>query len=73
MCDELSEVQCCMLREKNIEFVDDNPKGGLMLENLGNIECFYASNNKINDLYGIGTLGSLLELNLNNNRIVDMT
>jgi Leucine-rich repeat (LRR) protein len=62
-----------MLREKNIESVDDNPKEGLKLEDLCNIECFYASNNKIKDLYGIGTLGSLLELNLNNNRICDMT
>ena len=62
-----------MLRDKDIEIVDDNPKGGLVLEDLGNIECLYISNNKIRDLYGIGTMGSLLELNLNNNRIADMT
>lgn len=62
-----------MLRDKNIEFVDDNPKQGLLIEELTNIECFYASQNLIKDLYGIGLMTSLLELNLNHNRILDAT
>jgi hypothetical protein len=62
-----------MLRDKNIEIVDDNKKGGLLLEDLCNIECFYASQNLISDCYGIGLLTSLVELNLNNNRIADAT
>jgi hypothetical protein len=73
MCDELSEVQMVMVRDKNIESVDDNKKEGLLLEDLCNIECFYASHNLINDCYGIGLLTSLVELNLNNNRIADAT
>jgi hypothetical protein len=73
MCDELNEVQMVMVRDKNIESVDDNKKEGLLLEDLCNIECFYASHNLINDCYGIGLLTSLVELNLNNNRIADAT
>ena len=74
MCDELSEVQMVMVRDKNIESVDDNKReGGLLMEDLCNIECFYASHNLISDCYGIGLLTSLVELNLNNNRIADAT
>ena len=55
------------MREKNIETFDDNKAEGLKMEDLVNIEAIYASHNLIKDLYGIGQLTTLVELNLSFN------
>ena len=56
MCDDLSEVQTVMLREKEIDVLDDNNKNGpgkfKMIE-LCNVECVYASHNLIKSIEGI--------------------
>lgn len=64
-----------MLRDKNIEVFDDNNHGDekLKLIELCNIECVYASHNKIRDIRGICQLTTLVELNLSFNRIIDIT
>lgn len=62
-----------MLREKNIEYFEDNKPDGFQLEQLVNIESIYASHNKLKDLYGIGQLTTLVELNLSFNNISDIT
>lgn len=52
-CDTLSEVQTLILRDKNIEVFENHKESGLNLDELVNIECVFASHNKIKDLYGI--------------------
>jgi hypothetical protein len=54
MCDELSEVNTLMLRDKGIDVFDD-VKGvdGFKLTDLFNIECLLASHNKLKDVFGI--------------------
>jgi Leucine-rich repeat (LRR) protein len=73
MCDELSEVNTLMLRDKGIDVFDD-VKGpdGFKLTDLFNIECLLASHNKLKDVFGISQLTSLVELNLSFNEISDI-
>jgi hypothetical protein len=54
MCEELGEVNTLMLREKGIEVFDDT-RGldGIKLIDMFNIECLFASHNKIKDVFGI--------------------
>jgi len=61
-----------ILREKNIEYFDDNKQDRLRMEDLVNIESIYASHNVIRDLYGFGQLISLKEINLSYNNISDI-
>lgn len=61
------------MRDKNIEIFESNKANGLNLEDLVNIECIFASHNKIKDLFGISMLTTLVELNLNFNSISDIT
>jgi Leucine-rich repeat (LRR) protein len=56
----------------NLGQFDDNKGDGFMLDMLVNIEAIYASHNEIKDLYGIGQLSTLLELNLSFNNISDI-
>lgn len=56
----------------NIEYFDDNKADKFKLEDLINIEAILASHNVIRDLYGIGQLTSLKELNLSYNNISDI-
>lgn len=82
-CDELHEIQAVsqfnlnniskvVLRDMNIEYFDDNKTDRLKIEDLVNIEAILASHNIIRDLYGIGQLTSLKELNLSYNNISDI-
>ena len=68
----LTNIQV-ILRDKNIEIFDNNKEDGLKLDDLVNIECLYASHNKIKDLYGIQVLSTLVELNLSFNQIADIS
>lgn len=52
-CDSLDQVQTIILRDKNLEVFDSNKEGQLDLQDLVNLECIYASHNKIKDLFGI--------------------
>jgi hypothetical protein len=54
MCEELGEVNTLMLREKGLEQFDDT-RGldGIKLIDMFNIECLFASHNKIKDVFGI--------------------
>lgn len=61
------------MREKNIEFFEDNKEDGLKLDHLVNIEALLASHNIIRDLFGVSQLTTLVELNLNFNQISDIT
>ena len=65
-------MQALIIRDKNIEFFDNNKEDELDLEKLVNIECLFASHNKIKDLFGIGRLVTLVELNLSFNQIQDL-
>ena len=56
----------------NIECFDDNKADRLKIQDLVNIEAILASHNIIRDLYGIGQLTSLKELNLSYNNISDI-
>lgn len=56
-----------MLRDKKIEYFDNNKQDGLLLEDLVNIEAIYASHNQIKDIYGICQISTLVELNLSFN------
>ena len=56
----------------NIEYFDDNKADRLKIDELINIEAILASHNIIRDLYGIGQLSSLKELNLSYNNISDI-
>lgn len=56
----------------NIEYFDDNKADKFKIEELINIEAILASHNVIRDLYGIGQLTSLKELNLSYNNIYDI-
>lgn len=62
-----------IVRDKNIELFDSNKEDGFLIESLINIECIYASHNKIKDLFGISMLATLTELNLNFNQISDIS
>lgn len=56
----------------NIEYFDDNKADRLKIDELINIEAILASHNVIRDLYGIGQLTTLKELNLSFNNISDI-
>jgi internalin A len=72
-CEDLTEMQSLILRDRGIETFDDNKPDGLSLEALVNIESIYASHNLIKDLYGISQLSTLRELNLSFNKISDIS
>jgi Leucine-rich repeat (LRR) protein len=55
-----------------IEYFDDNKADRLKIDELINIEAILASHNVIRDLYGIGQLTTLKELNLSYNNISDI-
>jgi Leucine-rich repeat (LRR) protein len=61
------------MREKEVEWFEDNKEDGLRLEDLVNIEALLASHNLIKELFGISQLTTLVELNLNFNQISDIT
>jgi Leucine-rich repeat (LRR) protein len=61
------------MREKEIEWFEDNKEDGFDIEKLVNIEALLASHNLIKDLFGISQLTTLVELNLNFNQISDIT
>lgn len=56
----------------NIEYFDDNKADRFKIEELTNIDTILASHNVIRDLYGIGQLTTLKELNLSYNNISDI-
>lgn len=54
MCEELGEVNTLMLRDKGIEIFDDvRGTDGFKLTEMFNIECLFASHNRIKDVFGI--------------------
>jgi hypothetical protein len=53
-CDDLSEIHSIILREKGIEYFEDNKADGFKVDDLVNIEAIYASHNMIKELYGVG-------------------
>lgn len=74
MCEDLQEVNTLMLRDKGIEVFDDvRGNDGFKLAEMVNIECLFASHNKIKDLFGIQQLTTLMELNLSFNEVSDLT
>jgi len=74
MCDELGEVNTLMLRDKGLDVFDDvRGADGFKLVDLFNIECLFASHNRIKDVFGIQQLTTLLELNLSFNLVSDLT
>ena len=76
MCDTVDEVSTIMLRDKKIAIFDDNYDDAgsrLKLEELCNVECIFASHNLIKEVIGIGTLTTLVELNLSFNMIEDIS
>jgi Leucine-rich repeat (LRR) protein len=60
------------LRDKNIEYFEDNKADSLRLEELVNVEALYASHNLIKEIFGIAQLTTLVELNLSFNNISDI-
>ena len=72
-CDEIEQVQTIILRDQGLQKFDDNRKDGLKMDDLVNCECIYLSHNDIKHLDGIGTISTLMELNLSFNRIHDIT
>jgi len=66
-CDEVQEIRSVILRDKEIEYFDDNKQDRFKMEEMVNIEAVYASHNLIRDLYGIAQLTTLRELNLSFN------
>eukprot|EP00347_Sterkiella_histriomuscorum_P012554 403368121 len=71
-CDELSQIQAVIVRDKNIEIFDDNKQDGFKLEDLVNCEAIYATHNLIKDIFGICQISTLVELNLSFNQISDI-
>ena len=73
MCEEMHEVTTLMLRDKRINYFDDNledkdAEGNMFkMRELCNLECLMASHNLISDLTGIVQLTTLVELNLSYN------
>jgi hypothetical protein len=54
MCEELGEVNTLMLRDKGIEIFDDvRGAEGFKLTEMFNVECLFASHNRIKDVFGI--------------------
>ena len=59
MCEEMHEVTTLMLRDKRINYFDDNledkdAEGNMFkMRELCNLECLMASHNLISDLTGI--------------------
>ena len=70
-CDSLQEIQTLILRECNIQYFEKS--AACNFDELINLECLFASHNMIKDLYGVGSLSTLVELNLSFNRITDVT
>ena len=70
--DEVSEIHTLVLRDKKIEYFEDNKADGFKLESLVNIEAIFASHNMIKELFGISQLTTLVELNLSFNNISDV-
>ena len=70
--DEVSEIHTLVLRDKKIEYFEDNKADGFKLESLVNIEAIFASHNMIKELFGISQLTTLVELNLSFNNISDI-
>jgi len=58
-----------MLTNKNLIEFDDNKQEKLVLIDLCNVECVFASHNMINNIYGVCMLTTLVELNLSFNEI----
>jgi len=78
MCEEMNEVTTLMLRDKRINYFDDNledkdEEGNVFkLVEMCNLECLMASHNLIGDITGILQLTTLVELNLSYNMITDI-
>ena len=78
LCDDLEDVTTLMLRDKNIDFFDDNLEdldddgNCFKLTYMCNLECLMASHNMIKDINGILQLTTLVELNLSYNMITDV-
>jgi len=54
MCETLEEVNTLMLRDRGIEHFDDvRGADGFKLSEMYNIECLFASHNRIKDVFGI--------------------
>ena len=59
MCDDLTEVTTLMLRDKKINYFDDNledkdAEGNMFkMRDLCNLECLMASHNLISEINGI--------------------
>ena len=51
--DEISEIHTLVLRDKKIEYFEDNKQDGLKLDELVNIEAIFASHNLIKEIFGI--------------------
>ena len=78
LCDDLEDVTTLMLRDKNIDYFDDNledldDEGNCFkLTYMCNLECLMASHNMIKDINGILQLTTLVELNLSYNMVTDV-
>ena len=78
LCDDLEDVTTLMLRDKHIDYFDDNledldDEGNCFkLTFMCNLECLMASHNMIKDINGILQLTTLVELNLSYNMVTDV-
>ena len=73
MCEDMLDVTTLMLRDKKINYFDDNledkdAEGNMFrMRELCNLECLMASHNLISDIGGIVQITTLVELNLSYN------
>ena len=56
-----------VLREQELVVFEDS--GDLEIEELVNLECLSLSHNRLINVFGLGQLTNLIELNLNYNQI----